>query len=56
MKQCPKCQQYVINDLIVENDGKTSQIDHIVINPRGVFVIETKGCSNYPNCKFIKKN
>ncbi len=37
--------QYVINDLIVLNDGKTSQIDHIVINPRGVFVIETKNYS-----------
>ncbi len=37
--------QYVINDLIIENEGKTSQIDHIVINPRGVFVIETKNYS-----------
>lgn len=37
--------QYVINDLILMNDGKTTQIDHIVINPRGVFVIETKNYS-----------
>ena len=27
------------------NNGKTSQIDHIVINSRGVFVIETKNYS-----------
>ncbi len=40
-----KNQQYVINDLIVANNGTTSQIDHIVINPRGVFVIETKNYS-----------
>ena len=37
--------QYVINDLIIDHDGKSSQIDHIVINPRGVFVIETKNYS-----------
>ncbi len=38
-------EQYVINDIIIENEGKSSQIDHIVINPRGVFVIETKNYS-----------
>lgn len=38
-------EQYVINDLILSNNGNTSQIDHIVINQRGVFVIETKNYS-----------
>ena len=38
-------EQYIINDLIILNDGKSSQIDHIVINTRGVFVIETKNYS-----------
>jgi len=38
-------EQYVINNLTLVNDGKTSQIDHIVINPRGIFVIETKNYS-----------
>lgn len=38
-------QQYVINNLILLTDGKSSQIDHIVINPRGIFVIETKNYS-----------
>lgn len=37
--------QYVINDLILVNEGMSSQIDHIVINPRGIFVIETKNYS-----------
>lgn len=38
--------QYVINNLILEvEEGKTSQIDHIVINKRGIFVIETKNYS-----------
>ena len=38
-------EQYVINDLILSNNGSSSQIDHVVINPRGVFVIETKNYS-----------
>lgn len=33
----------VINDLLLPNaNGKTSQIDHVVISTRGIFVIETK--------------
>ena len=40
-------EKYVINDLILQNEGKTSQIDHIVILPNGIFVIETK---NSPPC------
>lgn len=38
-------EQYVINDLIIEKDGMTSQIDHVVINSHGIFVIETKNYS-----------
>jgi len=32
----------VINDLMLNNAGKTSQIDHVIISNFGVFVIETK--------------
>ena len=36
-------ENYIINDLIIKDQtGKTTQIDHIVINTNGVFVIETK--------------
>ena len=38
-------EKYVINDIIFSDNGKTSQVDHIVINSRGVFVIETKNYS-----------
>lgn len=39
-------ERYVINDLRLRvGENKTSQIDHIVINPNGVFVIETKNYS-----------
>ena len=37
--------QYVINDYVIEHDGKSSQIDHIFINKYGIFVIETKNYS-----------
>jgi len=32
----------VINDLMLRTDGKTSQIDHVVVSNYGIFVIETK--------------
>ena len=37
--------KYVINDVIIVNNGKSSQIDHIVILRTGIFVIETKNYS-----------
>ena len=35
----------VINDVIIISEGKSSQIDHILINKSGVYVIETKNYS-----------
>lgn len=35
-------ERYVLNNVMIVEDGKSSQIDHIVINQNGVFVIETK--------------
>jgi len=37
--------RHTINDYIIEQNGKTSQIDHIYICSRGVFIIETKNYS-----------
>ncbi len=37
--------QYVLNNYMFLCDGKSVQIDHIVINQNGVFVIETKNYS-----------
>ncbi|NCA66570.1 MAG: hypothetical protein EOM87_00750 [Clostridia bacterium] len=37
--------KYVINNFMVVDEGKSSQIDHIVINQNGLFVIETKNYS-----------
>ncbi len=34
---------FVFNDLLFKNNGYSTQIDHVVVSPYGVFVIETKG-------------
>lgn len=34
---------YVINNALFQGNGRSTQIDHIVVSPYGVFVIETKG-------------
>lgn len=37
-------EEYItLNNLLFENNGHSTQIDHVVISPYGVFVIETKG-------------
>lgn len=45
LKKCCKDHQIVINNLIIKGAINTTQIDHIVINPRGIFVFETKNLS-----------
>lgn len=42
MLQLPK-EYIILNDLLFESNGHSTQIDHIVVSPYGVFVIETKG-------------
>lgn len=34
---------HIFNDLFFEANGYSTQIDHVVVSPYGVFVIETKG-------------
>ncbi len=36
-----------LNDIMLEVDGKTTQIDHIVFSKYGIFVIETKQRNTY---------
>jgi hypothetical protein len=42
LKKLPEESYTVINNLLIQNNGHTSQIDHIVISVYGIFVIETK--------------
>lgn len=47
-------EKYVINDLLFKtSEGHSCQIDHIVINKYGIFVIETK---NYSGCIYGEEN
>ena len=34
---------FIFNDLLFDSNGRSTQIDHVVVSPYGVFVIETKG-------------
>lgn len=38
----PKKQYWVINDLLLQSGGYSTQIDHVVVSVYGIFVIETK--------------
>ncbi len=42
LKQLPD-EYHVINNALFSSNGRSTQIDHIVVSPYGVFVIETKG-------------
>ncbi|WP_244835420.1 nuclease-related domain-containing protein [Clostridium sp. BJN0001] len=36
---------YILKDILLNHNEKTSQIDHIIISKKGIFVIETKNYS-----------
>lgn len=42
LKCLPKKEYIVLNDIMLEDENGTHQIDHIVISQYGIFVIETK--------------
>ena len=42
LKKLPEDRYIVINNLLIQNNGYTTQIDHIVVSVYGFFVIETK--------------
>lgn len=54
LKSLDKEKYIVINDVLISTkDGKTSQIDHVIISVYGIFVIETK---NYKGWIFGSEN
>lgn len=43
LKYCKNKKAYILNNITLRlNDGSTTQIDHILISTKGIFVIETK--------------
>ncbi|QCK16237.1 NERD domain-containing protein [Mangrovivirga cuniculi] len=47
LKKLNKKEYIVFNDIYLEFDGRTTQIDHLIISVYGVFVIETKNYSGW---------
>ena len=48
LSNLPKNDYFVINDLLFRRqNGRTSQIDHVVVSRYGIFVIETKNIFGY---------
>ncbi len=43
----PKDEYHLINNLLLETNGETHQIDHVLVSKYGIFVIETKDYSGY---------
>jgi len=43
-KSLPRSEYAILSDLLLPNDGpfRTSQIDHLIVSPYGIFCIETK--------------
>lgn len=46
LKRLPK-EYIILNDLLLRNGSQTSQIDHLVLCKKGIFVIETKNYGGY---------
>ena len=47
LKKLPKDKYTVINDVFILVNGRTHQIDHVVVSPYGIFSIETKQYNGY---------
>ena len=48
LRWLPRKEYFVINDLLLDRgNGYTTQIDHVVVSPYGLFVIETKNIYGY---------
>ena len=50
----------VFNNIYIEENGKSTQIDHVILSPYGIFVIETKNYSGWiygsENAQYWTKN
>ena len=42
LKKLPKEKYKVLNDIMVKTNNTTHQIDHLIVSPYGIFVIEMK--------------
>lgn len=47
LSKLPKDKYVILNDIFIEVNGRTHQIDHVVVSPYGIFSIETKQYNGY---------
>ena len=47
LKKLPNDKYLILNDVMIEDNNTTYQIDHIVVSEFGIFVIETKQYNGY---------
>ena len=47
LQMLPSDTYKVINNLLISSNGRTSQIDHVVVSEYGIFVIETKNYTGW---------
>jgi len=56
LKKLPKREYIILNNVFIETNGITHQIDHVVISPYGIFSIETKQYNGYITGNKYDKN
>jgi hypothetical protein len=56
LNKLPKKKYKILNDILIETNNNTHQIDHVVVSPYGVFSIETKQYNGFfTGTKYDKK-
>ena len=56
LNKLDKNKYHILNDVMIEENNTTHQIDHIVVSKYGIFVIETKQYNNYIKGNIYSKN
>lgn len=56
LKKLPKNEYKILNNVFIETNGTTHQIDHVVISPYGIFSIETKQYNGFITGNKYDKN
>lgn len=56
LKKLPKSKYKILNDVFIETNGITHQIDHVVVSSYGIFSIETKQYNGFITGNKYDKN
>lgn len=56
LNKLPEDKYKILNDIFIKENDNTHQIDHVVVSPYGIFVIETKQYNGYITGNKYDKN